>query len=284
MNILLSSKYKKDYFISIFQLLKNSSLFLNAIFNDEYLNIQGMDKSHICLFNLRLDKYWFDSYNVDGVHKICFDTNIFYSIISTKNDEQDLYIRKNEDEYLEIEFINSLNNNNSINSNDYNKYFKMNLNEYEYDEIKVHETDYECEISINSKKIDGIFSQLNNFGDDVLIECNEENINLMTQGNNGIMRIKLSYDDLQSYGIMEENEVKLCFNLININRMCLTSKLTNNIDFYLCNDNPMKIVYNLEYNFDKKDNENIQQNKVDKNEIKLKNYLIFYVAPKLIEN
>jgi proliferating cell nuclear antigen PCNA len=263
MNIEISNRNKKECFISIFQLLKNSSLNLNTLLDKNNLKIQGMDKSHICLFNLTLDKSWFDLYEIEDEIKICFDTNLFYSIISSKSEEQIMRIKKLNEENLEIEFINNIDNDNKENKSikDYNKYFKMNLIEYEYDNINVIESDYECNFSYLSKQIERIFTQLSNFGESVLIECNEENINFNTDSDSGNLKISIPFNDLISYEIVEEMNIKLYLNLINISKMCITSKLTNNIDFYLCNDNPMKICYNLGNNSD----------------------LIFYIAPKLTE-
>ena len=56
MRICVSDKKKKDIFVSLFQVLKNCSILINATFEKEQLSIQGLDKSHICLFNVKLTK------------------------------------------------------------------------------------------------------------------------------------------------------------------------------------------------------------------------------------
>ena len=98
MKFTIEDKKKKELFISIFHLLKNSSSQINATFETNKLHIQGMDKSHVCLFDLNLTNKWFDSYKVENKENICFDTGIFYSIISTKCDDQSLIIKKESDE------------------------------------------------------------------------------------------------------------------------------------------------------------------------------------------
>jgi hypothetical protein len=50
MKFSIIGKTEKELFVSLFQLLKNSSTTISIIFTEEYLHIQGMDKSHICLF------------------------------------------------------------------------------------------------------------------------------------------------------------------------------------------------------------------------------------------
>jgi len=160
MNLRISDK-KKNTFISIFHLLKNSCTDIHATFDVNNLHIQGMDKSHICLFDLNLKKEWFESYEVSSKEEICFNANNFYSIINTKSDEQTLVIKKETDDFLIIELINLIKN------SDYNKYFSMPLLEYEYDEMNIPSPDFDAEFSLPSKRVNDMFSQLSNFGDDI---------------------------------------------------------------------------------------------------------------------
>ena len=150
MEIIINHKKKKEMFINIFGILKNSTSQINAILKHEHFHIQGMDKSHICLFDVILDKSWFDSYIVDNSNEnteLSFDASIFYSIINTKSDEQQLII-KLKGELLEIEF---LNNQDTI-QNEYNKYFHIPILEYDYEEMNVPEMEYDVEFSLPSKK------------------------------------------------------------------------------------------------------------------------------------
>ena len=106
MKITITDKKKKDNFISLFSVLKNCSSLINITFQSELLHIQGMDKSHICLFDVKINKNWFSSYELLENVKICFDSVFFYSIISTKNDNQDLtiYLSDNNQDILHIVF------------------------------------------------------------------------------------------------------------------------------------------------------------------------------------
>ena len=91
MRICISDKKKKDIFVSLFQVIKNCSALINATFETEGLFIQGLDKSHICLFNVIIRKKWFTNYDLSETDianklKLCFDANVFHYIISTKSD------------------------------------------------------------------------------------------------------------------------------------------------------------------------------------------------------
>ena len=249
MNIQISAKKKKDYFISLFQVLKNCSSLINVTFYENNLHIQGIDKSHICLFEVKINKSWFSTYEIcefDENNKsknISFDSSNFYSIISTKSDNHDLIIKmnKNDNDMLYISFkpIETI-------KGEFKKSFKMPLSDYDYEELNVPTVDYDTEFTVSSKQVTDIFNQLSNFGNDIIIKCCQEEINLTTTGVNGEMRVDIPIDDLSSYSIVEDEEILLTYSLIYMNKMCITNKLSSEINFSLSNDFPMKIHYDLE--------------------------------------
>lgn len=256
----ISDKRKKEIFISIFSLLKSSSSQIYLTINKITFHIQGMDKSHVCLFDLKLNYDWFDYYEVNKKYELSFDTGTFYSIINTKCEEQGLvfYLEENTTDTLSIEFKNNQNSKNT----DYNKFFKLPVLEYEYDEMTIPTTEYDAEFVLPSKKVTDMLSQLNNFGDDLNIKCSQDCVDFKAYGSSVEMRVNIPIDDMISYAIVEDEEVNLTYSLIYVNKMCIANKLANNIDFYLSNDAPMKINYNL-------GNESS---------------LIFYIAPKLSDD
>ena len=242
MRIQISDKKKKDIFVSIFQVLKNCSSLICVMFETELVHIQGMDKSHVCLFDVKLHKNWFTNYDIIDSTKICFDSNVFHSIISTKSENQDLIIKMNSDEkdvlYVNFESI-------EAKKGDFKKSFKMPLAEYEYEEMNIPTVDYDAEFSLLSKQITDMFSQLNNFGNDIIINCSETSISLTTNGITGEMRVDIPIDDLSSYSIVEGEDITLTYSLAYINKMCITNKLSADVELSLSNECPMKISYDL---------------------------------------
>jgi proliferating cell nuclear antigen PCNA len=248
MKILITDKKKKEVFVSLFQVLKNCSSLISSIFDPEEIHIQGMDKSHICLFDVKINKKWFNEYNVSKSTKICFDSNVFHSIISTKCDNQDLIIKMNDSDQdtLHISFVNQEEKKGDFKGHDcFKKSFKLPLAEYEYEEMKIPSVEYDAEFSLSSKQISDMFTQLNNFGNDIIIKCSEEDINLSTNGVSGEMRVDIPIDEVSSYSIVEGEEITLTYSLAYINKMCITNKLSTDIEFSLSNECPMKISYNL---------------------------------------
>lgn len=287
MNFVISNKSKKELFVSLFQVLKNCSSVISCAFQPECLHIQGMDKSHVCLYDVKIAKDWFDTYTITDTKKISFDSSVFHYIINTKSENQDLIVTLDTEteDTLHIQFITTIKTDNIINNeeekeqdqdqeqekakskkegkakskkegkkegkgkkeekNDFKKTFKMPLSEYEYEELNVPVVDYDAEFILSSKLTADIFAELSNFGNDIMVKCSEESIQLTTTGITGEMCVQIPIDDLSSYSIVEGEEVSLNYSLVYLNKMCVTNKLTNEIEFYLSNDSPMKISYSL---------------------------------------
>jgi proliferating cell nuclear antigen PCNA len=199
-------------------------------------------------------------YEVKNAFKLAFDSNIFFSIISTKSEDLNMLIEydleKNPDT-IHIQFVQLVSNHlvskdqvktkskPSKVKGEFNKYFKMPLMEYDYQELEIHNIEYDAEFSLSSKQISEMCSQLNNFGDDIIIHCSQDDIDLISNGTLGEMRVNMSIDDLNSYSIVEDMNIKLTYSLTYINKMCITPKISNDVQFSLNENTPMKILYNL---------------------------------------
>jgi proliferating cell nuclear antigen PCNA len=247
MKLIINDKQKKDTLIALFQMLKISTSFCNMMFKDNFVHIQGMDKTHICLFDVNINNGWFDTYertNNDS-ENICFDSEIFHSIINTKHDGNKIIIffDGNADN-LNIDLISESNSKNK-NKNDFDKHFKIPLAEFEYDVLELPDTEYDAEFSINSKKICDITSQMLQFGNDLHIDCTEEKIDFISSGINGEMLVNIPIDELDEFSIVEGDNINLDYSLVYINKNCLTNKLSNTINISISKEFPMKIKYDL---------------------------------------
>jgi len=240
MKVIISNKHKKDLFVALFQSLKNCSTLVNVNFKKELLHIQGMDKSHICLFSVNIRKDWFDEYDVDEDTKICIDSNIFHMIISSKNEGLNIVIRIESEDNLNVDLFSA-----EHSKGEFNKYFKIPLADFDYDELELPDVDYDAEFSIESKKICDIVSQMILFGSDINVNCSEEKIDLITNGITGEMLVNIPIEDLNEYSIVEGDVININYSLSYINKMCLTNKLSNEVHFSISAEYPMKISYDL---------------------------------------
>ena len=121
----------------------------------------------------------------------------------------------------------------------------MPLVEFDYDLMDIPVVDYDAEFSIASKKIYEITSQMSSFGDDINIKCTDEGIDLISNGVMGEMLVNIPIDDLSEYSINEGDDIDLNYSLVYIHKMCITNKLSNEIQFCISKEFPMKLKYDL---------------------------------------
>jgi len=243
MQLVIKDKAKKDLFHALFQTIRSCSSVVCIVFKPDAMKIQGMDKSHVCLFEVTLLSDWFSSYEIRlgaDEETMCFDTNIFHTIISTKNDGQSITIYSSDADYVNIDFVNLMDNNGG-----YNKRFKLPLVDYEYENMNVPLVEYDAEFTISSKKMCELVNQMAVFGEDLNIKCSEEKIDMITTGVTGEMLVTIPIDDLDEYSIIEGDVLDIKYNLVSINRMCLTNKLSPYIGISMSPGYPMRIKYDL---------------------------------------
>jgi proliferating cell nuclear antigen PCNA len=241
------SDKKKEVFISLFGLLKNASSLITLYFDNQKIHIQGMDKSHVCLFDTVIHKDWFNSYQFDNndIDNICIDSIVFYNIISSANENHTIYIHfSGKIDTLNIDLLMEENGSKGL----YSKYFKIPLANVEYDLLTIPMVEYDAEITIPSKTILEITTQMNSFGSDINLVCTEDNIHLITNGINGEMKVNIPIDDLTEYAICEGDQIDIKYSLQYIHKMCISNKLGNDIEIGISKEYPMRIKYNLGIN------------------------------------
>jgi proliferating cell nuclear antigen PCNA len=245
MLVTIIDKPKKDLFISVFQILKACSSSITVFFKTDCLYIQGMDKSHVCLFEVRLDSSWFDSYVNESDVTVCVSTHFFYNILSTTEEHHNIELVYDTDVTDDSIFINLLNSKDVKGS--FNKYFKLPLCENEYSPLNITEFEYNAEFSISSKKMNDIVTQLSIFGDVMIINCSEgeEKIDVSSKGDGGEMTVAIPIDDLTEYAICEGETIDISYSLSYMQKMCVTTKLTSEIYFYISQEKPLKVRYLL---------------------------------------
>ena len=255
MKLVVSDKLKKDIFLALFQILKGCTSLVTLFFNDDHVYVQGMDKAHICLFDMKITQEWFEHYEINAgdMKDISIDTTTFHTILSMVKDDQSITIfYQGTGDKLDIELT-------SLSKLNYDKYFSIPLADLENDLLNVPDTDYDAEFSINSKKLCEITGQMITFGSNIRINCGEEKIALSTQGVLGDMLVTIPLDDLNEYSIAEDETIDLLYSLSFLHKMCLTTRLSVNINVSISKDYPMKIAYDLGDN----------------------SQLLFYLAPKI---
>jgi len=240
MLLTITEKTKKDIFISLFQLLKAASTSITIIFLEDHAYIQGMDSSHVCLFDARIYNVWFDKYEIQGddLKNICVNSQILYNILSMSQEQDYITLHyEGAADSIEIDLTNA--------KGEFNKYFKVPLIDMESDLLEIPNVDYDVEFSIKAKKMNELISQLATFGDVIDIKCSEDKIDLISKGDGGEMLVNIPINDLSEFSISEGQIIDISYSLNYINKMCITTKLSSEIEMSISDNMPLRIKYDL---------------------------------------
>jgi proliferating cell nuclear antigen PCNA len=224
---------QKKQFISIFQMLKNTSNTIQIHITEDNFHIQGMDSSHVCLYDITLIPSFFCDYKIEKNNEICLDSTVFSQILSfgVESEKIQFYI---EEDTIEIHVIGKKDTKN----------FKIPLIDNNYDWMGIPETaDYDVEFLIDTKIIQEYCGQLLLFGDTINMNCNETNIFFSTSGTNGDMKIEVKIDDLIEYSLTEGMNMYIHYSLNYIQKILLSSKVFDQIKFHISKTLPLKISY-----------------------------------------
>ena len=258
MKFSIIDKVTQDKFIGIFQLLKNITSIISFIFKDDYIHIQGMDSGHICLFDINLNKEWFETYIIgpNELTTVYINSQILHNVLSMVHESHSIIFHfEDNPDNISIDLFNE------SKGDLFNKFFKIPLSELDTEILEITEYDYDVDFSIGSKKIQDVLSQLLLFGEVLNISCSEEKINLNSTSVNGDMLVNIPIEEITEFSISEGEIIDISFNLKFILKMCTSNKLSTDIEFSIRKNYPMRIKYDLGKN----------------------NYLKFYIAPQITE-
>lgn len=108
-------KGNKSFIFS--EILKRLKIFTESIvinFSNDYMYIQGMDSSHVVIFELKIYSKWFDTYVItkEQNYEYGINTNIISKILSVRDESQHIRLHQEDDniDKLQISFINTSSN------------------------------------------------------------------------------------------------------------------------------------------------------------------------------
>ncbi len=278
MRLTLDNKSKIEVFSSLFQLMKGWSSYINMQFTAEKLYVQLMDKSHICLAELNLFAEWFTTYTVSSNVSLCINPQHFASIINYASKHDSLELLYGDEDIVEIDstkkkskskskevsedhlYVNFLNL--KENKDAFNHFFEIPLINADDELVEIPTVDYTVEILIEAKKIVNLFNELLGFGSDLNIIADMDSLQFKATGDNGSLKVDIPAEDLDDYGIVEDEVIDISYSLTHLCKMCASIKLSQHIFIGISDEYPMLLEYKLE------------------NDSSIK----FYVAPKVSED
>jgi len=246
MKIAIVNKEKIDMFIAMFQLLKSCTSAVTLRFDADKLYIQGMDKAHVCLFDITIQRNWFSIYDMgSGLIEdieLSVDCNCINAIISRIQDSNILEFEYNDSDPDKLD-INLIHDKDV--KGDYNRYFRIPLLDLDNELLDIPSVEYDAELTLSCKQLIDLTSQLIIFGDDLNIKCSEELLELSANGDMGEMKVNIDIDDLKEFAICEGEKINLAYSLNYVHKMCLTNKLVPNVELSISATYPMRIKYDL---------------------------------------
>jgi len=277
MHLKIENKHNQEIFVALFQLLKKSSDHISIHFEKTHLYIQSMDKSHVCLANININSNWFTLYECTTDTKISVDSNQLCSLMnySLKHDivefifdndvnPDKLYINflndKNKDKIVEAKGSKEKSKDKTVKTS-FDHFFELSLIDVEEDTLGIPQVDYDVECNIDAKRLVEVLNELETFGSEINIQCNENKIELSANGGPTKLNVTIPVDELNEYAIADDEEFNLSYSLMHICQMCATSKLSNTINIMLSAEYPLAFKYDLGD----------------------QSYAVFYIAPKVVD-
>ena len=161
---------------------------------EEGLHMQGMDPSHVCMFDIMLATQWFTIFeeDEDDTEMISVPARIFNRVLSTYGKDQSITIEIDTNgDKLNMEFTGG--------KTTCDKYFEIPLVHLEQELMSIPEEESQADIEITSKKLTDLVTQFEIFDKVLTFNMSEEKVLMRAKGDEGSMTAKLSLEDDQLY-------------------------------------------------------------------------------------
>jgi proliferating cell nuclear antigen PCNA len=246
MKLVINNPSKANKFSNIFNNLKYFTDAMNIYFSENGLYVQGMDRTHCCLFELNINPIWFDFYEFNASEdngKIGFSTGIMQKVLSTRSENQSIIINySGSPDKLSFHFLVPSDNKKL----GFDKHIDIPLMDIDDALLTIPKTDYDAEFVIYSTTMREIVEELSIFNDKLEIELNEEKINFKSSGIEGEMGITINNEDIVEYAIIENGNLKKLYSLKFFKLMSGFNKLSTYVKLGFSETCPMMMVYSLE--------------------------------------
>ena len=240
MKFSVSDKTKCKKFCSLFQLSASICEDVNINVSEDKIFIQGMDPAHVCLFELTLEKDWFETFEMGNDEKsLVFGVKlkIFSKVLNCWKDNQTITIDNVKEDRWRIQFS----------CDSIEKTFEMSLFDFDNELLEIPEVEYDVDTNIRSNLIQELVNEMGDFGEIVEIKCSDENIHFTTKQNINETQVenKLNVDELEGYSIVEEGSVCSEYSLQYLQNIVQFSRVSKEVEMNISNDYPMRFTYSL---------------------------------------
>lgn len=225
----------------IFNCLKQFSETVTLRFSEEGIYVQGLDGSHVSLFEWKLTPNWFTEYewSSDDVSESSVHTGIMHKVISTFHQDQTMTMEiENESDNLSLSFTEG--------KDTCDKHFELPLIDIDSEIMTIPEKDSDIDLVISSKKLSELVGQFEIFDSTLSFKFSDEDIIMKASGVDGSMTASMSLDDVTEFAMAEDkDEIKQSFALKYIRMMSNFSKISNEAMMEFTVGAPMTLKYDM---------------------------------------
>ena len=270
MKFVISNNDKVNKFHCIMKNMKSLVNEVNMSICDSGLYIQGMDSAHVGLFELKLERAWFDEFsNKLGDVVLGINCEALSTIMNCHNVGQSISFTYKENKPLVIEFQ----------GKGHDKKFELKLMDIETELMGIPETEYDADITMKSAEFNKLMVENSLFAETLIIKLGEDDhIYMSASGDIGKIEVKIKKDNIEEYALSEDVKMSHAYPL----KYCLLyskfTKINKLVSLHLMDNTPIKIMYDLSHWVDDDCDPCVVN---DDDDSCKNNYLGFYLAPKL---
>tara|TARA_Y100000741_G_scaffold258009_1_gene199014 strand:+ start:899 stop:1747 length:849 start_codon:yes stop_codon:yes gene_type:complete len=216
---------------------------VNITLYKTHFYVQGMDPSHVCLFELKLADTWFQEYNVTTNTTVGIDLNIVNKIISCCGKTQSIQFQTGGN----VDKITL--NLKGGKGTEIDKSFETAIYDFEMELLNITDIDSDIDISIDAQLLNTLVEQIAVFGDSIRFECSDSGITLISKENKHSteMKCKIDIDKISTYSTTDE-DVNNEYSILYYSKLCKYAKLMKKdatVDIQIATDVPLIMKYNL---------------------------------------
>lgn len=248
MKLSIHSKILAKRFTNVFSNLCKLTDTAVLHFGKDGLYAQGMDGSHVSLYEVKFDKSWFSTYSMtdEDAGQISVNLECFSRLLATRGDNQLIYMEYDggSPSTLTIIFRSMIKE-----SGDFPREYEMTLMDIDVETMEIPNDEQSVQFYIDSKMFASLIKQLAAIDETVSIVCNEEEILFRSKGIEGSMKVNLfdsNRDYVEEFMIDENYKLTISFALRYFHHFCAFEKVAPRVRLSFTNDFPVEVFYTLE--------------------------------------
>lgn len=241
----LNEQKKCDVFNITFKNLKVFTETINIVVTKDEFHLQGMDSSHVCLYEFIFKKEWFDKWEVEKDFCFGLNTESIEKILNTYASGQSIRLLTQDENDIEQVFFELLKTENNEKSPE--KYFATYCINIDGDLMEIPASEYGFELTFKSNEFKSFIDQLSKFGEVINFVCLDNKISMIAKSIQDECKFELTEDDFVEIKQNTE-EINYSYSVKYITDICKFNKLSETITLKFSDEIPLLLRYNIDDN------------------------------------